>query len=109
MALQVGQNFVQTPVITHTAEAHAAAATAFAGAGGAQGAAAAGGGDFSAKLQQIVQSLQSLAAQLGVGAGAQAQGPFMPGAPNPADAGPQAQTQGGATAQGGANAGAGTA
>lgn len=114
MALQVGQNFVQTPVITQTAEAHAAAATAFAGTGGAPAATAGGaaaGGDFTAKLQQIMQTLQSLAAQLGVGGGAQAQGPFMPGAPNPADAG-QAQAQGGAaapaapTAQGGANAAA---
>jgi len=108
MAFQVGPNFVQTPVITQTAEAHAAAATAFAGTGGAQGAAAAGG-DFAGKLQNILQQLQSLAAQLGVGGGAQAQGPFMPGAPNPADAGGQAQAPGGATAQGGAAAGAGAA
>ncbi|HEY8208557.1 MAG TPA: DUF1521 domain-containing protein [Myxococcaceae bacterium] len=104
MALQVGQNFVQTPQITQWATANAAAATAT--AGGAQAAGGAGATGFGGQLQQIIQTLQALAAKLGAGAGAQAQGPFMPGAPNPADAG---QAQGGATAQGGANAGAGAA
>jgi Domain of Unknown Function (DUF1521) len=107
MALQVGPNFVQTPQVTQFATATAAAATAT--AGGAQGAQGAGATGFGGQLQQILQALQSLAAQLGQGAGAQTQGPFMPGAPNPADAGPVAQGQGGAQAQGGANAGAGAA
>src|SRR5262245_23108363 len=80
----------------------AATAPTAAPAGGAQPAAAgtgaAGASDFGGKLQQLLQMIQALAAQLGGGAGAQAQGPFMPGAPNPADAGPAANGQAGAKA-----------
>src|SRR5688572_2568625 len=68
--------------------------------GGAQPAAAgtgaSGASDFGGQIQKLLQMIQSLAAQIGGGTAAQAQGPFLPGAPNPADAGPAANGQAGA-------------